>query len=382
MEQEMKTKEEDALYLMSTYKKKHCFDSGKGIYLFDHNGNKYIDLIGGIATCTVGHGNKEVVKAIKEQASKMINSSNLFYSTPQVMLGKKLCEITGMGKCFFSNSGTEANEAAIKLARKNTGKEKIIAMKNGFHGRTFGSLSATWNPNYKNSFGQLVPGFVHVEYGNIEDVKKELDDKTAAVILEPIQGEAGVILASEGYLKEVEKLCKEKKALLIFDEVQTGNGRTGKYFAYQNYNLQPDIVTTAKGLANGIPIGATIAKQGLDFSPKEHGSTFGGNNLACAGALKTIEIIEKLLPDVSEKGDYFISKLKAIKSDKIKEVRGKGLMIGIELKEKDENLGEKCKSNGIIVNVIHDDTIRMLPALIITKKDIDKAVKAISKSLS
>ena len=211
----------DSKYLMNTYKKSICIEKGIGCYLYDDKGNKYLDLISGIGTCTIGHSRKELTSTIKDQSEKIINASNLYYTKPQILLAKKLSELSGLDKCFFSNSGAEAIEAAIKLARKHTGKQKIVAMKGGFHGRTMGSLTATWNPEYKTSFEPLLSGFTHAEYGNIEDLKKNIDNDTAAVIIEPIQGESGIIIPQAGYLKKVEHLCRKTGTLLILDEIQT-----------------------------------------------------------------------------------------------------------------------------------------------------------------
>jgi len=373
--------EQDSEYLMNTYKKKICLEYGIGCHVFGKQGKKYLDLTGGIATCSIGHSNPKLVKAIANQAGKMINSTNLFYSKPQIELAKKLSKLSGLNKCFFCNSGTEAIEAAIKLAKNYSGKSKIIAMKNGFHGRTLGSLSATWNPKFKEKFKPLVPGFEHVEFGSIEALESKIDKSTAAVILEPIQGEAGVILPKKGYLKQVEKLCKKHNALMIVDEIQTGCGRTGKFFCFQHENVSPDIVTIAKGIANGLPLGAVISKKGIDFEPGDHGSTFGGNSLCCTASLKTIELIEKVLPQVEEKGKYFFSKLESIDSNKVKEVRGKGLMLALKLNEGAEKVSDECAKNGLLVNCIHGNILRFLPTLTITKKEIDFAVQILEKAI-
>lgn len=375
----MDIKEMDSKYLMNTYAKNICLEIGSGCYVYDDRGKRYLDLTGGVGTCTIGHGNSVLAKTISEQSKKMICTSNLFYSSPQVILAKKLSELSGLEKCFFSNSGAEAIEAAIKLTRRHTGKKKIIAMKDAFHGRTFGSLSATWNEAYKKPFEPLVAGFIHVDFGDIDAVKKEIkkDNDIAAVLIEPIQGEAGVIVPSQGYLKDLAGLCEETGTLLILDEIQTGNGRTGKYFCYQHEGITPDIVAVAKGIANGLPIGATIAKKGIDFSPKDHGSTFGGNALCCTAALKTIEILEKLIPQVEDKGNYFKSKLRSIPQDNIKEVRGQGLMIALELKHEVPDITDRCRKSGILINCIHGNILRFLPPLIITKEQIDFAVSVI-----
>lgn len=357
-------------YLLNTYKKTICLEYGKGSTVYDLKGKEYIDLIGGIATCSIGHANPALVKAITEQASQMINPSNLFYSKPQVLLAKELTSISGMDKCFFSNSGTEAVETAIKIARKVTKKKQMIAMEGAFHGRTLGSLSATWGKKYKTAFKPLVSGFKHVPYGDIKALKKNMGPNTAAVILEPIQGEAGVIVPPAGYLKEVQELCHSQGALFILDEVQTGCGRTGKFYCFQNYGLKPDIVASAKGLANGIPIGATLAAKGIDLEPGDHGSTFGGNSLSCAAALKTVEVIKKAMPGVEAKGTKIMSELGGMPG--VANVRGKGLMIGADAEDKD--IVKKCAENGVLINSPHPGAIRLLPALTITEKEISAGI--------
>jgi len=277
--------------VMQTYSRIQVeFSHGSGCYLFDNKGKKYLDMVSGIATCPIGHGNKEFAKIVKRQILRLTNVSNLYYSRPQLLLAKKLSKLSGLDKCFFSNSGTESIEAAIKLAKKHTGKNKIIAMKSGFHGRTYGSLSATDKTSIKKDFGELLPGFVHVSYNDVIAISKAIDKGTAAVLIEPIQGESGVIVPSFGFLKKVRKLCTQKKVLLILDEIQTGLGRTGKFFAFDHENIKPDIVTLAKGLANGIPIGVTIAskKVAKSFVPGDHGSTFGGNAVSSTAALFTL----------------------------------------------------------------------------------------------
>ncbi len=368
-------------YIMNTYQRKIWLDHGSGSWVFDLNGKKYLDFTSGIATCALGHANPEITKVIAYQAAKMIGCSNLFYTEPQALLAKKLAEITGLGKCFFSNSGTEAIEAAIKLARKTTKKTKIISMENGFHGRTLGSLSATWNTDYKSKFEPLVPGFEYAKFGDIDSLKNKVDANTAAVILEPIQGESGIILPGKGYLEKVKDLCNKKGLLLIVDEIQTGNGRTGKYFCYMYENIQPDIVTTAKGLANGFPIGVTIAKKKLDFEPGDHGSTFGGNSLCCSVALKTISIIEMIMPEIEKKGIYLTRKLNAINSQYIKKVRGKGLIIGIELNIPAERIVFRCIEKGLLINKVHTNVLRLLPALTISYEEMDIACRILKSVL-
>jgi acetylornithine/N-succinyldiaminopimelate aminotransferase len=358
-------------------------DKGKGCAVFDKEGKKYLDFIGGLATCSVGHGNKEVAKAVYEQAKKLVGVSNLYYMEPQVVLAKKLSELSGFKKCFFCNSGAEANEAAIKLAKKFTGKKEFIAFKNSFHGRTTGSLAATWKVKYREAFTPLAPDVHFVAYNDIEALKEMIDEKTAGVIIEPIQGEAGIIVPSFGFLKKVKEVCEEKKVLMIVDEVQTGCARTGKFFAYQSEDMMPDIVTTAKGLANGIPIGVCLSN--LEFDKGDHGSTFGGNNISSIAALATIEFIEKnnLAKNAEDVGNYFMQRLKDLSKKKkiIKEVRGKGLIVGVELNEdRAKEIVNKSLENGLLCNAAAENVLRFLPPLIITKKDVDKCIRILNKA--
>ncbi len=378
-------KELEKKYIMQTYTRFNLVvDHGKGCYIYDKNGKEYLDFLGGIATCSVGHGNKQVVKAISEQAKKLINITNLYYTEPQVELAKNLAKLSALGKCFFCTSGTEANEAAIKLAKKITGKKKFIAFEHSFHGRTTASLALTWKEKYKKPFEPLMPDAVFVKYDDINALEKAISPDIAAVVIEPIQGEAGIIVPSSGYLKKVSEICREHGILLIVDEVQSGTGKTGKFFAYQHEGIKPDIVTIAKGLANGVPIGVCISD--YDFDKGEHASTFGGNSLSCAAALATISYIEEngLMQNAAKVGDYFIKKLNQLKNKYkiIKKVKGKGLMIGVELNEnKAKETVEKCLEQGLIINNVTDNTLRFLPPLIIGKKDVDKAIKILEEVL-
>jgi len=365
-------------YVMQTYTRFNLtVDHGIGCYVYDKDNKKYLDFLGGIATCSVGHGNKDVAKAISEQAKKLLNITNLYYTEPQVILAEKLSKLSGLQKCFFCNSGTEANEAAIKLAKKVTKKKKFIAFEHSFHGRTTASLALTWKEKYKEPFKPLSPDVVFVKYNDINALEKAITDDIAAVIIEPIQGEAGVIVPDKGYLKKVEQLCQKNNILLIIDEVQSGNGKTGKFFAYLHEDIKPDIVTIAKGLANGVPIGVCISN--LDFDKSQHASTFGGNNLSCAAANATIDYIlkNKLMENAVKVGNYFMEKLNGLKKKCkiIKKVKGKGLMIGVELNEnKAKEIVEKCLEKGLIINNATDNVLRFLPPLIISKKEVDKAI--------
>ena len=373
-------------YLMHTYSRPgFVIDHGNGCYVYDKDGKKYIDLVSGIATCPIGHGNKKLANAVKKQIEKVTNPSNLYYSEEQVILAEKLAKLSGLGKCFFSNSGTESAEAAIKLARKYTKKPGIISTKHGFHGRTFGGLSATWKEKIKKPFKPLLSNFKHVDYGNAAAVEKAIGKNTGAVIVEPIQGEAGIIVPPKGYLKQLREICDKHKILLIVDEVQTSYGRTGKFFAYEHEKIKPDIVMLAKGLANGIPIGVTIAKEEIasSFKPSDHGSTFGGNPVACAAANFTVDYIikNKLIANAEKQGDYFTKKIKSLKNKNIKEIRGKGLMIGIQIEGDAKEIVKKCIEKGLLINSPEKNVIRLLPPLIINKKIIDDSINILAKVL-
>lgn len=379
-------------YLMHVYSRPNfVIDHGSGCYIFDKEGKKYIDLVGGLATCILGHGNEELADIVKEQIKKITNPTNLYYSEQQVILAEKLAKLSSLDKCFFSNSGTESVEAAIKLTRKHTKKVGIISTKHGFHGRTFGSLSATWKKKIRSPFKPLLSNFKHVEYGNANAVEKAIDEKTGAVIVEPIQGEAGVIVPKQGYLKELRDICDKHNILMIIDEVQTGCGRTGKFFAFEHEKIKPDIITVAKGLANGIPIGATIAKEEIaeSFVQGDHGSTFGGNPISCAAANFTVDYIlnNKLIDNAAQQGDYLIKKLISLNRNNIKEIRGKGLIIGIELKNKTKKIDkakeivEKCNEKGLLLNSPSKNILRFLPPLIINKEIIDDSMEILLETL-
>ena len=373
--------------IMQTYTRPNfVIDHGKDCYVFDKKGKKYIDMVGGLATCTLGHGNKELADAVKKQIIKITNPTNLYYTEEQVILAEKLAKLSGLDKTFFSNSGAESVETAIKLARKYTKKADIISTIGGFHGRTFGSLSATWKEKIKKPFEPMLEGFCHVEYGNADAVEKAITKNTAAVIVEPIQGESGVIVPNANYLKDLRDVCDKNNILMIIDEVQTGNGRTGKFFAFEHSKINPDIITAAKGLANGIPIGATISSEKVasSFEKGDHGSTFGGNPVSCKAANFTIDFIikKKLMQNASAQGDYLVKKLKAIKSDSIAEIRGKGLMIGMEMKTKSDYVVKKCAEKGLLVNSTAENVVRFLPPLIVTKKIIDDAIDVLAEVIA
>ncbi len=374
--------EKEKKYLANVYSRhKVAFVRGRGAYLYDIYGKEYLDFIAGIATVNLGHCHEEVVKAISDQLKNLMHTSNLYYIIPQIEVAEILYETTNGFKSFFCNSGAEANEAAIKLARKYTGRKEIISTINSFHGRTFGSLSATGQEKYKKPFEPLVPGFKHVEFNNVEAIEKAISKDTAAVILEPIQGEGGVIVPDDDYLKAVREICDEKDVLLILDEVQTGMGRTGEIFAYMLYKAEPDIFTLAKALGNGFPIGAMLAREDVmkAFEKGDHASTFGGNFLACTAAKATLSVLlkEKLYENAGKIGKYFISELKKLEKEFnfIKEVRGKGLMIGVELSIDGREIVNKALERGLLINCVHERILRFLPPLIINKKHVDTAIK-------
>ncbi|MBI4052982.1 MAG: aspartate aminotransferase family protein [Candidatus Diapherotrites archaeon] len=375
----------DREFYMNCFRRKPIvLEKGKGCFVFDSQGKKYLDFVGALATCSVGYSNPAVTKAICIQAKKLVNATNYYYTGPQALLAEKLAKISGLQKVFLSNSGTEAMEAAFKLARKCTGKTQIISTENAFHGRTFGALTATWNKDYKSMFEPLVPGFKTVAFNDAKALEGAIDENTAAFVVEPIQGESGINVPHENYLKAVAGICKAKGVLLILDEVQTGCGRTGKFFAFQLSGIKPDIVVTAKGLANGFPIGATISREGLDFEPGQHGGTFGGNPLACSAALATIKEIEskKLAAGAEKKGRLFMQKLSGLqkKFSFVSDVRGKGLMVAVQLSGVSAKaVAGKCLAKGLLVNSIGDNVLRFLPPLTVSEKEILSAIKVLEK---
>lgn len=368
----------DKEYVMQTYGRQPlALKKGSGAVVWDVEGNSYIDCLAGIAVNNVGHANPKVVEAICKQAKELIHTSNLYYTRQQVELAKLLVEVSPHDLAFFCNSGAEAVEGAIKLARKYTGEGEIIAMENSFHGRTITALSATGQKKYQKGFQPLTPGFKHVPYGDVSAVENALDENTAAVLVEPIQGEGGVVVPPESYLKNLKSLCQEKDVLLIFDEVQTGFGRTGEMFAAQTFQVTPDITALAKGIAGGFPMGAILATRevGSVFQPGDHAATFGGNPLACAAAKASIQVIldEDLLGKSRENGRYFRSKLEFLKEDHgiVEEVRGSGLMLGMELDVNCAEMVNDMRERGVLINCTADRVLRFVPPLVIEKDQID-----------
>ena len=364
---------------------------GKGSIVWDSQGKKYIDCVGGNGVALVGHCHPKVTEEIKSQAEKLLICPTIFYNNKRAQLSQKIKDLTpkNLTRSFFSNSGTESVEAAIKLARKSQGKDKyeIVSMTGGFHGRTFGALSATWKKKYKTPFEPLTPGFKHATFGDIESVKSKINEKTCAIITEIIQGEGGVILPPPSFHKELRELCDEKEILLIIDEVQTGLGRTGKLFAFQHYDIVPDILCLAKGAAGGVPIGITVSSDSIfsKMQQGEHFSTFGGNPLACAASLATLDVIinEKLPKRSKELGDYFIKNLKNNLADNnlIREIRGKGLFIAIEMRVRIKKFLLDAIEKGLLLLSSGISTIRMLPPLTINKEIIDQILQIITEIL-
>ena len=359
---------------------------GEGAVLFDINEEAYIDCVGGQGTCNVGHTHPAVMQTMREQMFDLMICPEIFHNHQRGMFSKALCEAAPgmMNRVFLCNSGTEAVEAALKLARYSTKRTNIIAAMRGFHGRTFGSLSATWNKNYRQPFEPLVPDFSHVPYNNLEKLEAAVNDETAAVILEVVQGEGGVHPGTTEFLQGARRLCRERGALLIIDEVQTGFGRTGRLFACEHHDLEPDILVLGKSIAAGIPMGAVLLGPRVeDLTPGLHGSTFGGNPLACAVGRTVLNIMEsEMLPQrAAEQGEYMLKRLQAIQSPLVREVRGMGLILGIEIKQKVAPYLAALKDKGVLALPAGMTVIRLLPPLVITPQQIEKALEALEEVL-
>lgn len=375
--------QKDAKYVMQNYGRQPLvLESGSGCIVRDVDGNEYIDCVAGIAVNNVGHSHPALVEAIKKQAEKLMHVSNIYYTVPQAELAEKLVQLTGMSRVFFCNSGTEAVEAAMKLARAKTGKTDFVAVEHAFHGRTMGALSLTYKEMYRAPFKPLVQEEKFVPSNDAQAVADAITGKTAAVIVEPIQGEGGINIHSDAYLKEVRKICDDTGTLLIFDEVQTGFGRTGKWFCKEHSGVEPDIMTMAKAMAGGFPMGAIAAREGISFERGQHAATFGGNPLACAAALASIAIIEKegLLRHATEMGDYFMSRLKEIPLEGVVDVRGRGLMIGVELDRKCADIVDFAMKKGVLLNCTSEKVLRIAPPLVITKEQIDSVVAVLEQA--
>jgi len=386
MNNSMTTQEIEEAFEVNIYPRRDAvLVRGKGSKLYDEKGKEYIDCASNVGVSNIGHANEQVANALFEQYLRLANCYGIFYNDVRARLAQKLAEITpgDLNKAFFCNSGTEAVEAAIKFARASTRKKEIICAMRGFHGKTMGSLAATWDAAYKEPFMPMLQGFVHVPFNNFERLEKAVTNDTAAVLLEVVQGEGGIRVGDRDFLKQTESLCHSRGIILIIDEVQTGFGRTGKMFACEHYDLTPDILCVAKSIAGGIPMGAVICNEKIKVPKQSHTSTFGGNPLACAAALASIDFIEKqgLVNRAHELGEYLLARLRTIKNPKIKEIRGLGLMIGIELNEKAGPYVQILMEKGIIALLAGSFVIRLLPPLVISKDELDKVVEILSDIL-
>ncbi len=378
--------------IMQTYKRfPIVLVKGQGQKVWDINGKEYLDFVAGIAVCNLGHSHPSVIAALKMQLDQLTHVSNLYYTEPQAQLAKLLVANSFADKVFFCNSGAEANEAAIKLARKfaheNLGDDKfeLITMKDSFHGRTMATITATGQEKFQFGFTPLLEGFTYVPFSDLNALKKAINKKTCGVMVEPIQGEGGVNIPDDKYLQGVRSICDQHNILLIIDEVQTGIGRTGKMFAYEHAGIEPDIMTLAKALGNGFPVGAMLAKEKIaqSFTAGNHGSTFGGNPLAMSAALATLQIMleENILENTRKVGEYFLAQLKKLKDKHkvIKEVRGKGLMLAASLEVEAADIVQKCMQKGMLINSAGEKTLRFVPPLIINNKDVDQAISILDE---
>lgn len=380
-------------YLMNTYSRfPVVFVKGRGTRLYDQEGKEYIDFVAGVAVNILGHCNHRVTVAIQKQVQRLMHVSNFYYNEPQVNLARLLVKHSFADKVFFCNSGAEANEAAIKLVRKaaksrwGNDRYEIITMTHSFHGRTLATLTATGQEKIRSGFEPLVPGFKYVPYNDISAVEKAIDPRTAAILVEPIQGEGGVHIPSDDYLPALRKLCDEQGLFLILDEVQTGMGRTGKLFAYEHAGIQPDMMTLAKGLGNGFPIGALLAKAQVAeaFGPGSHASTFGGNPVACAAATAVLETLLEdghILENCQRMGEYLLKQLTELAEDYafVRSVRGKGLLVGMDLTMDGRPIASECLSEGVLINCTAEKVLRFIPPLIVTQEEIDQLVAVLDR---
>lgn len=395
---EMEMKKEEWIemadkYIMSTYRRfPVVITRGLGVHLWDSEGRTYLDLVGGIAVCALGHSHPRVVAAIKEQVESLTHISNYYHIAPQILLAGLLVENSPLDKVFFCNSGAEANEAAIKLVRRYAsehmpGRNEFITMRNSFHGRTLATVTATGQENLQVGYSPLPAGFKYVPFNDLPALETAITDKTCGVLVEPIQGEGGVVIPAFGYLQGIRRICDEHGILMVVDEIQTGMGRTGKLFACDHEDVVPDLITIAKALGNGFPIGALLAREHIAaaFVPGSHGSTFGGNPLACAAALAAVQTIleEGVIDNSRDVGGYFLSRLLLLqqKYPVIREVRGKGLMIGVEMTSPCAPLVLKCMEKGLLINCTNGNILRFVPPLILTRYDVDKALQILDEAL-
>ena len=377
---------EDDYFINTFTRQPIVLDHGEGVKVWDIDGNEYVDMFAGIAVNCLGHNHPKLVKAIQDQAEKLIHISSIYDNEPALIYAKRLVEMTSFDRIFYANSGAEANEGAIKLAVKYTGKSEVISTVESFHGRTIMTLAATGHEHYHEPFKSILPkGFINVPYNDLEAIKEAVTENTAAIIVEPIQGEGGVNVPDIEYLKGIEKICKENDIVFIVDEVQTGFGRCGTLFAHELFDVKPDIMTMAKGIGGGVPMGGILAteKVASAFVPGDHGTTFGGGPLVAAAANAVLDAFdeENILDNVNEVGEYFISELKKLDKEIIADVRGKGLMVGIELTKPGAEYVDKLREAGFLINCTADKVLRFVPPLTITKSEIDQFVKALDEIL-
>lgn len=388
----------ESAVLIPTYDRHRVlFRRGRGCYLYDARGRRYLDMLSGIGVNALGYGHPAILRALHKQADHLLHVSNLFFHDYQALLAQKLARISGLPRVFFTNSGTEAIEAALKLARAyarlrgangRRPRYRVLALENSFHGRTFGALAVTGQAKYRQPFAPLMPGVRFVRFNDCSDLRRKFDGSVCAVLLEPIQGEGGIRLLTREFLSLARKLTERSNTVLIADEIQSGLGRTGRWFAFQHYGVQPDIVTVAKPLAAGLPLGAILARERLAraFSPGLHGTTFGGGPLACAVAAAFLETVEneQLLERVREVGSYFKSRLEKLqqKHAVIREVRGLGLMLGVELTHPGKTLVRQALAQGLILNCTHDTVLRFLPPYLVTRKQVDQASDILDRLLT
>ena len=377
---------EDDYFINTFTRQPIVLDHGEGVKVTDIDGNEYIDMFAGIAVNALGHNHQKLVGAIQKQAEKLIHISSIYYNEPALIYAKKLIDKTGFDRIFYANSGAEANEGAIKLAVKYTGKSEIISTVESFHGRTLSTLAATGHEEYHEAFKEILPhNFINVEYNNIQAIRDAVTDNTAAIIIEPVQGEGGINIPDKDYFKQIEELCREKSIVLIVDEVQTGFGRCGTLFAHELYDIKPDILTMAKAIGGGVPMGGILATEEVSagFVPGDHGTTFGGGPLVCAAANAVLDVIyeENLLNHVNEVGKYFLDELKKLDKDVIAEARGMGLMVGLELNKPGAEYVDKLREKGFLINCTAGNVLRFVPPLIISKAEIDEFIKALDEVL-
>ncbi|MDO5809471.1 MAG: acetylornithine transaminase [Methanobrevibacter sp.] len=377
---------EDDYFINTFTRQPIVLDHGEGAKVWDIDGNEYLDMFAGIAVNCLGHNHPKLVKAIQDQAEKLIHISSIYYNEPALIYAKRLVDKTDFDRIFYANSGAEANEGAIKLAVKYTGKSEVISTVDSFHGRTIMTLAATGHEEYHEPFKQIMPqGFINVPYNDIEAIREAVNENTAAIIVEPVQGEGGVHVPDIEYLKEIQKICNENDIVFIVDEVQTGFGRCGTLFAYELFGVKPDVMTMAKGIGGGVPMGGILAteKVASAFVPGDHGTTFGGGPLVTAAANAVLDVFEEedILSNVNEVGEYFISELKKLDKEIIADVRGKGLMVGLELAKPGAEYVDKLREAGFLINCTAGNVLRFVPPLTITKAEIDQFVKALDEIL-